>query len=73
MYSAWIRLYQWKKVLIATPTTSNCAHDLGMDMTLAVIAKLCGRATSLQIASQAEYQWHEDRSSDPFAQTAVPQ
>jgi len=39
----------------------------GMDMTLAVIAKLCGRETSLQIASRAEYEWHEDSSWDPFA------
>lgn len=39
----------------------------GMDMTLAVIAKLCGREKSLQIASKAEYEWHEDSSWDPFA------
>jgi transcriptional regulator GlxA family with amidase domain len=39
----------------------------GMDMALAVIARLCGRETSLQIADRAEYQWHEDGSWDPFA------
>jgi transcriptional regulator GlxA family with amidase domain len=39
----------------------------GMDMALAVIAKLCGRETSLQIATRAEYEWHEDSSWDPFA------
>jgi transcriptional regulator GlxA family with amidase domain len=39
----------------------------GMDMTLAVIASLCGRETSLQVASRAEYEWHEDSSRDPFA------
>ena len=39
----------------------------GMDMALAVIARLCGRETSLQIARRAEYEWHEDRSQDPFA------
>jgi transcriptional regulator GlxA family with amidase domain len=42
----------------------------GMDMALAVIAKLCGRETSLQIASRAEYEWHEDNSWDPFAAVA---
>jgi len=42
----------------------------GMDMTLAVIAKLCGRETSLQIARKAEYEWHEDSSWDPFAAIA---
>lgn len=39
----------------------------GMDMILAVIAKLFGREKSLQIASRAEYEWHEDSSWDPFA------
>lgn len=39
----------------------------GMDMILAVIARLCGRERSLQIASTAEYEWHEDSSWDPFA------
>ena len=39
----------------------------GMDMTLAVIAKLCGREKSLEIASRAEYEWHEDSCWDPFA------
>ena len=42
----------------------------GMDMALAVIAKLCGRETSLDVASKAEYEWHEDGSWDPFANTA---
>ena len=39
----------------------------GMDMTLAVIAKLCGREKSLEVARRAEYEWHEDSSWDPFA------
>ena len=42
----------------------------GMDMTLAVIAKLCGREKSLEIASGAEYEWHEESSWDPFAAVA---
>ena len=42
----------------------------GMDMALAVIARLCGRETSLEIAGRAEYQWHEDSSWDPFAVVA---
>jgi transcriptional regulator GlxA family with amidase domain len=42
----------------------------GMDMALAVIAKMCGRETSLQIACRAEYVWHEDSSWDPFAAVA---
>jgi transcriptional regulator GlxA family with amidase domain len=42
----------------------------GMDMALAVIAKLRGRKRSLQVASRAEYEWHEDSSWDPFAAAA---
>jgi len=42
----------------------------GMDMTLALIAKLRGRETSLRIASQAEYEWHEHSTWDPFASVA---
>ncbi|HTQ30005.1 MAG TPA: DJ-1/PfpI family protein, partial [Opitutaceae bacterium] len=40
----------------------------GMDMALAVIAKLRGRERALQVASRAEYEWHEDSSWDPFAE-----
>ena len=39
----------------------------GMDMALAVIARLCGLEKSLEIAGRAEYEWHEDGSWDPFA------
>ena len=42
----------------------------GIDMALAVIARLRGRERSLQIASRAEYEWHEDGSWDPFAAAA---
>ncbi len=42
----------------------------GMDMALAVIAKLLGREKSLEVASRAEYEWHEDSSWDPFATVA---
>ena len=42
----------------------------GMDMALAVIARLLGREKSLQIASRAEYEWHEDSAWNPFAAAA---
>jgi len=38
-----------------------------MDMTLAVISKLCGRDVAAEVASKAEFEWHEDSSWDPFA------
>jgi putative intracellular protease/amidase len=39
----------------------------GMDMSLAVIGKLLGRETAEQVATFAEYEWHQDASWDPFA------
>jgi putative intracellular protease/amidase len=39
----------------------------GIDAALAVIAKLRGRPTSLEIAKRAEYLWQEDAGHDPFA------
>jgi transcriptional regulator GlxA family with amidase domain len=39
----------------------------GIDMALALIARLFDRDTSLEAANRAEYQWHEDRDWDPFA------
>lgn len=39
----------------------------GMDMALAIVARLFGRDTSLELAGRAEYRWQEDSSSDPFA------
>jgi transcriptional regulator GlxA family with amidase domain len=42
----------------------------GIDMTLAFIAKIHGKKTSLDIANKAEYEWHQDPSWDPFSITA---
>ena len=39
----------------------------GMDMALAVIAKLEGQETADQVATWAEYDWHRDAGWDPFA------
>jgi len=40
----------------------------GMDMALAVIAKLFGMETAEQIAAATEYAWHRDADEDPFTQ-----
>ena len=42
----------------------------GMDMALAVVARICGREKGLEIAKRAEYEWHEDSAWDPFAAAA---
>lgn len=39
----------------------------GIDMTLAVIAKLAGPGAADRIAVRMEYEWHRDAGWDPFA------
>jgi transcriptional regulator GlxA family with amidase domain len=39
----------------------------GIDMSLAVIAKLAGRELAEQISVNMEYEWHRDAGWDPFA------
>ena len=39
----------------------------GMDMSLALIARLLGRENAEQIAIWTEYEWHSDAAWDPFA------
>lgn len=39
----------------------------GMDMSLALIAKLLGQATAEDVATWTEYEWHRDAGRDPFA------
>jgi len=40
----------------------------GIDMALALIAKLVGEKVALRVANGTEYDWHRDASWDPFAQ-----
>lgn len=42
----------------------------GMDMALALIARLFDEATARQIARWAEYDWQDDGTYDPFARQA---
>jgi transcriptional regulator GlxA family with amidase domain len=62
----WVRKARW--VEDGKYITSS-GISAGMDMTLAVIAKLRGRETSVQVAARAEYHWQEDSTEDPFAGT----
>ncbi|HXG03355.1 MAG TPA: hypothetical protein VNO23_08100 [Candidatus Binatia bacterium] len=39
----------------------------GIDMTLALIARLLGRELALTAARNMEYVWREDPGDDPFA------
>ncbi len=40
----------------------------GMDMSLAVISRLCGADAAKQAALGAEYEWHDNPDWDPFAE-----
>ena len=40
----------------------------GMDMSLAVISRLCGLDTAKQVAVWAEYEWHDNADWGPFAE-----
>ena len=42
----------------------------GMDMTLAAIAHLFGKAAATEMAVGIEYEWHEDSTWDPFSTLA---
>ena len=42
----------------------------GIDMSLALIARLVDEATAEKIAEYTEYDWHRDAGWDPFAQLA---
>jgi putative intracellular protease/amidase len=39
----------------------------GIDMSLAIIARIHGEETARQVATWSEYEWHQDPDWDPFA------
>jgi transcriptional regulator GlxA family with amidase domain len=49
------------------PFFTSSGVSAGIDMALAVIAKLFGAKTSEDIALATEYEWHRDAAWDPFA------
>lgn len=61
----WIRKARW--VEDGKYFTSS-GVSAGMDMALAVISNLRGRDVALEVASKAEFEWHDDSSWDPFAE-----
>ena len=60
----WMRKARW--VEDGNIFTSS-GISAGMDMTLALIARVLGRSSAEAIARQAEYLWNEDSAADPFA------
>ncbi len=60
----WVRQARW--VDDGNRVTSS-GVSAGMDMALAVIARLYGVEAAETIANFTEYEWHRDASWDPFA------
>jgi putative intracellular protease/amidase len=61
----WVEQARW--VEDGTFVTAS-GVSAGTDMALGVIANLYGEDKAQSIADFAEYQWHRDADSDPFAQ-----
>ncbi len=63
----WVKQARW--VEDGNRVTSS-GVSAGIDMSLAVIARLYGDELAEKIATATEYQWHRDAASDPFAANA---
>jgi transcriptional regulator GlxA family with amidase domain len=51
---------------------TSSGYAAGMDMALAIVARLHGEPLARQIAHDIEMEWHSDSTRDPFADTAPP-
>jgi transcriptional regulator GlxA family with amidase domain len=60
----WIRQARWVE---DGKFATSSGVSAGIDMTLALIARLASAETAEQIAIRMEYEWHRDPSWDPFA------
>lgn len=60
----WVREARWVE---DGKFVTSSGVSAGMDMALAVIAKLIGPQASEAIATGTEYEWHRDAGWDPFA------
>jgi putative intracellular protease/amidase len=59
----WVERARWVE---DGPFVTSSGVSAGIDMALAVIAKLYGRERAEQIANLTEYEWQSDASRDPF-------
>ncbi|MEM7060790.1 MAG: DJ-1/PfpI family protein [Pseudomonadota bacterium] len=63
----WVREARWVE---DGKFYTSSGVSAGMDMSLAVMAKIFGQKAAEDIAIGTEYEWHEDPSWDPFAKMA---
>jgi transcriptional regulator GlxA family with amidase domain len=60
----WVRQARWVE---DGRFFSSSGVSAGMDMSLAVIARLLGQERAEEVATWAEYDWHQNANWDPFA------
>lgn len=60
----WVERARW---VDAGQFVTSSGVSAGTDMALALIARLLGQQAAEQVADAAEYTWHRDADSDPFA------
>jgi transcriptional regulator GlxA family with amidase domain len=60
----WVRAARWVE---DGPFATSSGVSAGMDMALAVIARLVSPTVSENLAIATEYDWHRDADWDPFA------
>jgi transcriptional regulator GlxA family with amidase domain len=60
----WVRQARWVE---DGPLVTSSGVSAGIDMALAVIARLNGEQLSETLAVATEYDWHRDAAWDPFA------
>jgi transcriptional regulator GlxA family with amidase domain len=60
----WVKQARWVE---DGKFVTSSGVSAGIDMALAVIARLCGPEFSRVLALGTEYDWHQDASWDPFA------
>jgi transcriptional regulator GlxA family with amidase domain len=59
----WVEEARWVE---DGPFATSSGVSAGMDMALAVIARLYGRDVADQVAAGTEYEWQTDSTTDPF-------
>jgi transcriptional regulator GlxA family with amidase domain len=60
----WVKAARWVE---DGKFVTSSGVSAGIDMALAVIARLCGEDISNRLAVATEYEWHRDAAWDPFA------
>jgi transcriptional regulator GlxA family with amidase domain len=63
----WVRKARWVE---DGKFFTSSGVSAGMDMALAVAARLFGQEKAVEMAERCEYDWHSDASWDPFARSA---